>query len=512
VTYERRTSWAVDELQAFLEPYMPRTEANSVNGEYRAPITVPFTLVPPGDVPEHLPRRLERMLRKPGGVDRSKQLFAFVMTALAFGYSDAEISALAECHRATTQKFGNGAAREASRIIAKQRSEHDHAGRWCKDVGCPAEPRWMGEESDERVGHGEALDLFRRWTMPELLDAERSFKWTIRGMLVDPTYGMVGGERKVLKSHVLTFLGLAVASGVSLFGQFTVDEPAPVVLYVGEGGRVPWTNRAERIAEAMAIGKLRDVPLHPLFETAPVTSLRFKETLERDLAEVRPGLVAVDPWYAFHGAASNASNLFEEGALLTSLSTPCLDAGASLIVASHFNKTGTGRGLDRITQSGGQEWSDSWLLLSHRVAPDVESGHFNLLLEVGSRQWGGSTWELDLELGRFDQELGEFDGAINWELRRHRPGQDPEDDTAKLAILERLADMPWTFTKTEVIDKTAGKATCARDAFNALAKAGKIVAEPLQHTEGGRKVKRSLWATADQPRPDVGPGSTELVL
>jgi hypothetical protein len=511
VTYDRRSNWAVDELEAFLEPYIPTTDANNGNGERRT-TGEGFTFVSPGAVPAHVPRRLELMLREPGGADRSGQVFAFVVTALAFGYADPEITALAECHRATTMKFGSGAAREASRIIAKQRSKHDHVGRWCKDVGCADEPRWMAGEPDERARLGaEPSDLFRRYTMAELLDAERSFQWRVRGMLVDPTYGMVGGERKVLKSYVLTFLGLSVASGESLFGQFPVDEPAPVVVYVGEGGRVPWTNRAERIAAAMGIGKLRDVPLHPLFETAPVTSVRFTETLARDLHEIRPGLVAVDPWYAFHGSQSNASNLFEEGALLTSLSTPCLDAGASLIVASHFNKTGSGRGLDRITQSGGQEWSDTWILLSHRLPPDVDGGHFRLLLEVGSRQWGGSTWELDLELGRFDQELGEFDGAVDWGLRRHRPGHDREDDMAKLTILERLADMPWTFTKTDVIDKSGGKAGKTRAAFDALHKAGKIVAEPIQRGEGDRKVRRSLWALAEEPRPSPEPGSTELV-
>lgn len=147
MTYDRRTNWAVDELEAFLEPYLPDPGANTSNGEDYAGSTG-FVVVPPGDVPEHLPRRLERMLREPGGDDRSKQLFAFVMTALAFGHTDSDIAALAECHRATTSKFGNGAAREARRVLAKHRGEHAHPGRWCKDVGCPNEPRWMADEPD----------------------------------------------------------------------------------------------------------------------------------------------------------------------------------------------------------------------------------------------------------------------------------------------------------------------------------------------------------------------------
>ncbi len=56
--------------------------------------------------------------------------------------------------------------------------------------------------------------------------------------------------------------------------------------------------------------------------------------------------------YAYQGGAVNASNLYERGELLASLSTPIVQAGASLLVVDHFNKTGAGRGLDRITQAG----------------------------------------------------------------------------------------------------------------------------------------------------------------
>lgn len=88
--------------------------------------------------------------------------------------------------------------------------------------------------------------------------------------------------------------------------------------------------------------------------------------------------------------------------------------------------------------AGSGEWVDSWLLLSHRIQPDVENGRFQLLLEVGSRRWGGATWELDLDVGHFNAELGRHDGAIAWELRRHTGTTVPEsvqDDHAKLVEL-----------------------------------------------------------------------------
>lgn len=344
-------------------------------------------------------------------------------------------------------------------------------------------------------------DLFRAWTPGELLDAERTFRWRVRGMLVHPTYGMLAGERKTLKSYLATFVNLAVAAGVPVFDHFTVDQAVPVVTYVGEGGRVPYTRRIERVAAAMGVD-LRHLPLRLSFDIAPITSEIFRETLQRDLREMEPGLVTLDPLYAFHGPATNAANLFEEGALLSGLSAPCVDAGASLLVLSHFNKTGTGRGLDRITQAGGQEWSDSWVLLSHREAPDVAAGRFRLLLEIGSRQWGGTEWDLDLNVGRFDVDLGEFDGDITWELRRHEGGGDGSE--RKEAILRRLTAAPWALTKEQACQGISGSGTEVRSCFDLLDEGGQIASALVAGTEGTRQVKRWRWATANEPRPDAG--------
>lgn len=347
----------------------------------------------------------------------------------------------------------------------------------------------------------ESDDLFRLWGPAELLDADRTFRWRIRGLLVDPSYGMLAGERKTLKSYLVTFINVAVASGVPVFGHFAVDQAAPVVTYVGEGGRVPYTRRLERVAAAMGVD-LRHLPLFSSFDVAPVASEIFRETLTRDLKERTPGLVTLDPLYAFHGPATNAANLFEEGALLSALSAPCIDAGASLYVLSHFNKTGSGRGLDRITQAGGQEWSDSWLLLSHREAPDVTGGHFRLLLEVGSRQWGGSEWELDFNVGRFDVETGEFDGDITWDLRRHVDAADGSQ--RREAILNRLAAAPWTLTKEQAFQGLSGNAKELRACFDLLDEGGQIVSALVPRTEGSRQVRRWLWAVAGEPRPKEG--------
>lgn len=387
------------------------------------------------------------------------------------------------------------------------------------DCACPAIPRHGPEDcptaaaareevayvkaqgAGDRDGNDQEPLLFRRWTMGELLDADRTFKWLVRGFMVKGTYGMLAGEQKTLKSYIGSFIDVAVAAGRPVFGRFAVDEPGPVVAYVGEGGRVPYTNRLERVARAMDVD-LRDVPLYPMFETAGVQSTRFQATLARDLEELRPVLVGLDPLYAFHGTQTNAANLHDEGALLTSLSGPCIDAGAALRVTNHFNQSGTGRGLHRVTMAGGAEWSDSWWLVSHRDPPNVAAGEFRLLIEVGSRQWGGSTWDLDLSLGRFDVDLGEFEGDIAWNLARHDAGGDSDEER----VLRVAAETPFELSREQLAKKAGGNLQRMRQVTHALEAKGLLTCR-LSSVQRSNGRTDSTWLFG--PASDTGRGETE---
>lgn len=352
-----------------------------------------------------------------------------------------------------------------------------------------------------------ASDLFHRWSMPELLAADRTFKWTVRGMLVRPTYGMVGGEQKTLKSYVSTFIDLAVATGTPLFDHFTIDEPGPVVAYVGEGGRIPFTRRLERIADSMGI-HLPDADFHPTFDVAPVSSLTFDESLRRDLDELDPALVHIDPWYAYHGAQSEGKNLYAEGSLLSGLSQPCIDHGASLLVNHHFNQTGVSKGISRLTMAGAQEWVDSWILLAHRKEADVDNGRFYLTLAIGSRQWGGSTWDLDLDVGRFDVDTAEYDGTITWDLHRASGGGKSSARDAKVKILAAVLEHPGELTKEQAAKAGEMNLEKARQLVTDLETEGHITPRPVrvERSDGKTTTSMRYYPTSDVPdESDVTP-------
>jgi hypothetical protein len=359
-------------------------------------------------------------------------------------------------------------------------------------------------------GIAAAPDLFRRWSMVELLAEPTDFSWLVKGLLAQPTYGQVAGEMKTLKSYLTGFIEVGLASGRPIFDAFIPAAPRPVLAYVGEGGRALWTRRMRRICSAMGVNP-GDLDLHPTFDVAPITSITFQESLARDLAELEPGLVTLDPLYTYHGTATRAADLHQEGALLNQLSRPCMDAGASLLVVNHYNQTGTGMSLKRITMAGSGEWADSWVLVAHREDPDVNAGTFRLILEVGSRQWGGASWELDLSIGRFDEESGSHDGEITWDLRRaseSRPranGANPKTDRARKLILDVLADCPWEKTRSAIKVMVGGGREVFDTAFDDLTDRGVIAHDQIGREEAGTTKKRLLWGLApteaDQKRP-----------
>jgi hypothetical protein len=353
--------------------------------------------------------------------------------------------------------------------------------------------------------------------MDELLAEPDEFTWLVTGMLASPTYGQVAGEQKSLKTYLAAMVQVGLAAGVPILGRFQPPHASPVVAYVGEGGRRPYMRRLRRIASAMGVN-LADIPLYIVPEVRPIDTDGFKLSLQRDLDELEPGLVFLDPLYAYHGSRTKASDLHQEGALLSGLSGRCLAGGASLMVVNHMNQTGTGMDLKRITMAGSGEWVDSWMLVAHRETPDLENGAFQLRLEIGSRQWGGTRWDLDLTIGRFDDDTGTHDGDIEWDIQPAtggpgKPTGDDRDADTAAAITATLVDRPG-ITKTDVKQLVGGNAERFRRAFDRLADTGQIAhnkPDPDRKT-GGRPAPRWYTPEVTDQTPGPKPPDTDPLL
>lgn len=279
-----------------------------------------------------------------------------------------------------------------------------------------------GDDADvakayERVAERSKL---RMWSMNELMQADLTVHWLVRNVLITPTYGQIAGESKTLKTLLSQFLALAVASGRPFLGRFPVERTGPVVVFVGEGGRIPWTRRLPRIARAAGVADITNLPIHACFDTAPLLSDRFRNTVHDILEDVKPVLTILDPFYAFHGTEVNSASLHEEGALLTATAEPFIEQQTTLLIVNHMNKQQGGRSLKRITMAGSGEWVDSWIMTAEREPPQLDTGDFSITAEFGSRQWGGSRWDMDINIGNPDSDgLGASDAPITLNVRKN---------------------------------------------------------------------------------------------
>ena len=284
---------------------------------------------------------------------------------------------------------------------------------------------------DEEAGS----EIGERYSTRDLPEQLPPLEFLVRNLLVRHTHGPLGGPWKSLKTYTAT-AGLVVplAAGVDAFGRFEVPEARPVVVYIGEGGRQPYERRLIRICRAYGLDHRR-LPVEYRTEIHPLGSTAFERMITTDLRDVEPGLVLLDPVYIFRAAATQTSQLSQVGAEMRRLVEPCKEAEAVCLFGDHFNQTGSGFGLHRLTGAGGAEFADSWFLQTHldengkqreRARREtVESGDFRLYFEVGSRQGFLRGWDLRFSVGKFDHDLGEHVGDVAWSIV---PFVEPDED------------------------------------------------------------------------------------
>lgn len=72
--------------------------------------------------------------------------------------------------------------------------------------------------------------------------------------------------------------------------------------------------------------------------------------------------------------------------------------------------------LDEISQAGMSQWADSWILHTHREPYDRLAGIARLAVEYGSRRGYSRRFALDFTVGAFNEDLGDYDGPLSWEM------------------------------------------------------------------------------------------------
>lgn len=341
-------------------------------------------------------------------------------------------------------------------------------------------------------------ERFKVVTAADLAAPVPAMRWLVQGVFPLDSYGVLAGEKKTLKTYTDLALALAVASGQPFLGEFTVPDPQPVLMYLGEGGERPTRRRLQRLAEWMGID-LATLPLRMVFDAGDITGDEFLSAFERAVSDETPGLVIVDPLYAYHPPNIEAQNMYDRGAMLAGV-VQMIPEGASFLLADHFRKTGSKElDLDSVAQAGVAAWADSWILQTHSSPPRVDEGEFSLAVQFGSRQWGGAQYTVDWSLGRFDADTGEHAGGLGVAVRSAEWGikSSATGDTVRAHILALLETEPDILTVTQAQEAVMALARVGpakvRSAWNALVADERIASRRIKGREGDREVERERW-------------------
>jgi hypothetical protein len=270
--------------------------------------------------------------------------------------------------------------------------------------------------------------------------------WLIQGLWPADAYGVLAAEDKAGKTWAILDLACSVAAGRPWLGRFACPQAGRVLVFLGEGDQRAVVRRLRAICahKSLAVEELA-ARIRLCFRVPRLTSGADLAAVGAELAACPATLVILDPLYLAVGTAGAGADLYAMGTVLSAIQGVCQQAGAALVVVTHWNKTGEGRGAKRISGVGPGAWGR--VLCSAAVAHRTTSPD------------GASTVVLAFEV--IGGELA--DQAFR--VRRRIRADDPADLASPLHYtVEVLADDPP--------DDQAGEPSGARQWLLAALRAG----------------------------------------
>jgi hypothetical protein len=269
--------------------------------------------------------------------------------------------------------------------------------------------------------------------------------WLIEGVWPRDAYGVLAAEDKAGKTWAILDLAVSVAAGRLWLGAYPCPQAGRVLVFVGEGNQRAIVRRLRAICahKGLAVEELA-ARLRLCFRVPRLTSGADLAAVAAELEACPAALVVVDPLYLAVGVAGAGADLYAMGAVLSAIQGVCQRAGAALVVVTHWNKTGEGRGAKRISGVGPGAWG--------RVLASAAVAHRSTSPD------GASTVVLAVEV------VGGELADTSFRVRRRVWAEDPTDLASPLHYsVEVLADPP---------DDQAGEPPGARQWLLAALRAG----------------------------------------
>jgi AAA domain len=212
--------------------------------------------------------------------------------------------------------------------------------------------------------------------------------WLVQGLWPADAYGVLAAEDKAGKTWAILDLAVSVAAGRPWLGAFSCPQAGRVLVFLGEGGQRAIVRRLRAICahKHLAVEELA-ARIRLCFRVPRLTSGEDLAAVAGELAARPAALVILDPLYLAVGVAGAGADLYAMGTVLSAIQGVCQQAGAALVVVTHWNKTGEGRGHRRISGVGPGAWGR--VLASAAVAHRTTSPDGTSTVVLGFEVIGG---------------------------------------------------------------------------------------------------------------------------
>lgn len=324
-------------------------------------------------------------------------------------------------------------------------------------------------------------------------------KWLVRNVIISGTYGGFAAEDTSGKSLAALDLAVNVAAGGKWLDLHPIDDPGPVTMFLGEGDEHETVRRGDAVSEFYG-HRFEDLPIRVSHRVPKLTNELHIARVRAELEAHPARLVILDPLYLAI-AGVKTSQLAEVGAALEPIQHACQDHGATLWIAHHWNKTGTGTSRHRATGAGFPEWAR--VVGSVNVAASTRVGDASLVTlewEIVGNGIAGEHFKVRRKV--WADDTADLSSPLHYELQHLDITEADHDDHSPaqrrvLAVLD-AADTPLNVTV--IGDRLAEDGTdmplkkrTIQDALRALAEWGEA------HDDDPPKGHAALWSAGPRP-------------
>jgi hypothetical protein len=257
------------------------------------------------------------------------------------------------------------------------------------------------------------------------VDAMPPAQWLWRRVWAAEDYGVVSASWKVGKTFIALDAAVSISAGTAWLSTFEAELTGTVVVFAGEGGKRKFTRRGRAIAAHYGV-EWDALPIHLAERVPKMGDAHQLQQLAAVVAELRPALVIIDPFYLAVGGDADSTKLAQMGDRLEPVQRICQASGSALMFMHHHKRDKTAKGSDAMSGAGPAEWG--------RVLISAERKHSSV--DVVTQQ---SDVHIALTIEGDDVAGGEY------RFRRRVWADDPDDRSSPMHyIVEPIDAEPIT--------------------------------------------------------------------